>query len=263
MQLQFKRLCVAAACLWLSSSALADIVMAGTRIVYPATTKQVSVRLTNAGKQSSLVQVWTDRSATQSPFTPTDLADAPFLVTPPIFRIDSGRSQTLRLRYAGEALPQDRESVFWLNVLDVPPEPSTQAGEENENYVQLAIRTRLKIFYRPDKLAGSPQATVSGLQWSLVPGTDGNKPVLRVSNPGTYHASFAKIELVSGGQTYPYDLGGMAAPGGHADFPLSGLPQSELRSGMVRFQWLNDYGAIVNGEANLTGASGDTPHVDH
>ncbi|WP_409333365.1 fimbria/pilus periplasmic chaperone, partial [Escherichia coli] len=42
----------------------------------------------------------------------------PFTATPPVSRIDAKRGQTIKLMYtASSALPKDRESVFWFNVL--------------------------------------------------------------------------------------------------------------------------------------------------
>jgi chaperone protein EcpD len=63
-------------------------------------------------------------------------------------------------------VPQDRESVFWLNVLEIPPKPVGKA-----NHIQLTVRSRLKLFYRPAGLAGSPKAAVAQLRWRLVRGS--------------------------------------------------------------------------------------------
>ncbi|WP_324050354.1 fimbria/pilus periplasmic chaperone [Aeromonas caviae] len=118
--------------------------ISGTRVIYPANAREVTLELTNKGSSPSLVQVWID--AGDRRIRPGAEA-LPFLVTPPITRIEAQRGQSLRLAYVGQGLPQDRESVFWLNVLEVPPSvKSTQAGQ---NLVQLAFRSRIKMFYRP------------------------------------------------------------------------------------------------------------------
>ncbi|MEI3973708.1 fimbria/pilus periplasmic chaperone [Klebsiella pneumoniae] len=43
-----------------------------------------------------------------------DSVNVPFIITPLIFRIEPHTGQTLRIMYTGEALPNDRESIFWL-----------------------------------------------------------------------------------------------------------------------------------------------------
>lgn len=233
-------------------AARADVTLGGTRVIYPASARQVVIRLTNAGKLPSLVQVWADRSGDlrESPLTPENLENAPFLVTPPIFRLDAGRSQVLRLRYAGEILPSDRESAFWLNVLDVPPEP--EVGEGEENFVQLAVRTRVKIFYRPVQLAGSLEDSVRSLQWRVLQSDTPETTLLRVSNPGAYHVSFNRIALQVGERSWPYDRGGMVPPGASLDLRLPGPPTLDANVSSVRYQWINDFGAGIDASASLT-----------
>lgn len=83
-------------------------------------------------------------------------ATPPFVIIPPIFRMDSHKSQTLRMMYAFDALPQDRESVFWLNVLDIQP----KAAKNNDaNSLEFAFRTRIKVFARKNLSTVRPMPT--------------------------------------------------------------------------------------------------------
>lgn len=55
--------------------------------------------------------------------------------------------------YTGEALPNDRESIFWLNILDISAKPKFENKNNlnvNSNYLQLPIHSRIKLFYRPE-----------------------------------------------------------------------------------------------------------------
>lgn len=220
--------------------ASANVVVNGTRFVYPAKQQEISVRISNDGDQPSLVQAWIDRG---DPATRPEHADAPFLLTPPIFRVDPGKGQSLRLTFIEEPLPQDRETVFWFNMLDVPPLPTADDG----NYMQFAIRTRLKLFYRPEKLSGSADKAVDQVSWRLVSGADGT--ALRATNGSAFHVSLSDLEVQDGGQTYP-SQGGMVAPYASHDFPLSGA-QAPSASGTVVLHWINDYGVPSRREVRL------------
>lgn len=66
---------------------------------------------------------------------------------------------------ASSALPKDRESVFWFNVLEVPPKPDA-AKAANQSLLQLASCTRIKLFYRPEGLSGIPSDAPLALKWS-------------------------------------------------------------------------------------------------
>lgn len=215
--------------------------ISGTRVIYPAAAREVTLELINKGNTPSLVQVWIDSGDRR--IRPGAEA-VPFLITPPITRIEAQRGQSLRLAYVGQGLPQDRESVFWLNVLEVPPSAkSTQAGQ---NLVQLAFRSRIKLFYRPEGLAGDMEHSAHRLSWSLV--RQGAGYALRASNPSLYHVSISNLELQTT-QTKRYSnlSGGMVAPGGSFDFPVDRLSGS-VHAKAVTFYWLNDYGAREVGQ---------------
>jgi len=51
------------------------------------------------------MQVWVDRFG-ETPESANE--PVPFLVTPPIFRMEPNEGQSIRLLYTREALPQDR-----------------------------------------------------------------------------------------------------------------------------------------------------------
>ena len=229
------------ALLLLSWQAWGHVQISGTRVIYPANAREVTLELTNKGSTPSLVQVWLD--AGDRRIRPGAEA-LPFLITPPITRIEAQRGQSLRLAYVGQGLPQDRESVFWLNVLEVPPSvKSTQAGQ---NMVQLAFRSRIKMFYRPAGLAGNVERSAHRLTWRLV--HQGAGYALRASNPSLYHVSISNLELqTTQSKRYSNLSGGMVAPGGTFDFPVEQL-SGAVHAKRVTFHWLNDYGAREVGE---------------
>lgn len=119
----------------------ASMTISGTRIVFPGDEKETSVRTTNKGSQPALVQVWVDDGKADADINAVKI---PFVVTPPVYRVEPGRGQSVRLVYNGMNLPQDRESVYWFNMLEIPPAP---AGAVKKNRLELAFRTRIKIFF--------------------------------------------------------------------------------------------------------------------
>ncbi|MCV5920354.1 fimbria/pilus periplasmic chaperone, partial [Escherichia coli] len=70
----------------------------------------------------------------------------PFIITPPLFKLDPEKNNILRIVNITHGLPQDRESVYWVNVKAIP---SKSDDSENKNVLQIAVRTRIKLFYRP------------------------------------------------------------------------------------------------------------------
>lgn len=142
-----------------SENTLASAVISGTRIIYPSDSNEISVKIMNNGSAPILLQSWIDsgdRNARPSAIK------VPFVLTPPINRVDAGKGQTLRISYTGVSLPVDRESVFWLNVLEIP---GINQAKADQNTLQVAFRSRIKLFFRPAGLQGSANDAVQSIIW--------------------------------------------------------------------------------------------------
>ncbi|MHA4965346.1 fimbrial biogenesis chaperone [Pseudomonas extremorientalis] len=230
--------------------ARAGVIMHGTRVIYPADQQEVVVRLENKGDRPALVQAWLDTGDIRS--TPATVR-TPFTLSPPIFRIEPHQQQALRLRYTGAAAAPDRESLYWLNVLEVPP---LTAGTEQGNQIELAFRTRLRVFLRPQALPYSVASAASKLQWKLVAHEHGY--ALQATNPTPYHVSLSSVDLLNEGKRFT------KAPNKEAndslmmpcgDVKLFALPLlREYPTGAlnVEFTAVSDFGARVRHSASVT-----------
>lgn len=211
-------------------AAFASIQIGATRVIYHAVEKDVSVQVTNPGKLPVLLQSWTDDG---HPDIHPDAIRTPFILTPPLTRVNAESGQTLRLSYVGTPLPADRESVYWLNVLEIPP-----VSEKGSNQIQVAFRSRIKLLFRPVALDDKgAHAAISQLRWRA----QGNK--ISLSNPTPYYISAVAITLTRGSKkvSVPAD---MLAPNGSADLTLpAGVTADNADS--VTVDAINDYGTSV------------------
>lgn len=121
----------------------AGIVIYGTRVIYPADKKEVVVQLMNEGGSASLVQSWIDEGDTS---LPPEKIHVPFMLTPPVVRVPASSGQQLKIKKMANALPEDRESLFYLNVLDIPPNNVESTGK---NTLKFAMQNRIKLIWRP------------------------------------------------------------------------------------------------------------------
>jgi chaperone protein EcpD len=237
---------VTMAVLGVVSPANASVQILGTRVIYPAGEREVTVQLMSNGNSPRLLQVWVDSG---DPKETAETTKAPFLITPPMSRIEPGKGQALRLMFTGADLPQDRESVFWLNVLEIPPAPKADASGEAQNFLQFAVRTRIKIFYRPKTLKGDPMGSLDMLTWRLV--RDGAKYALECSNPSDYNVSFSDVRLK--GAAVPTDRvtgGGMCPAKGRESFAVES--EGTTVNGALVYSAINDYGGFVEREATYS-----------
>jgi P pilus assembly chaperone PapD len=226
------------------TSAYASVTLSGTRVVFPGSEKEATVQLTNDGKLPSLIQAWLDKGDERAS---PDAIDVPFVITPTVFRVEPGKGQTLRILYTGEPLPADKESLFWLNVLDVPPKASDKDGV---NRLQFAFRTRIKLMYRPAGLPGNAADAPARLKWTLG-ADDAHRPVLKATNPTAYVVNLAGVELKSAGKRFTAEFGHVA-PGETASFRLTGASGVDLAGATVLYSSVDDWGANHSHEAPVS-----------
>jgi chaperone protein EcpD len=226
-------------------TASASVVIAGTRVVFPAVNGEVTVRLNNEGKAPALVEAWIDAG---NPDSTPDTAHVPFLITPPLVRMNAGKGQSLRIVYTGQPLPKDRESLFWLNVLEIPPKPVAKPGEE-QNTLQFAVRSRLKLLFRPAELAtGDAPAAPRQVTWSVV--ADGAGYALQAHNPTPYHITFSQVALNVDQTRYTLDSG-MVAPLSSLRLPIRNLSHAPAAGTPVDYTTIDDFGAAKPDQGKL------------
>jgi len=220
------------------SSAQAGIQLVGTRVIYPAGEREVTVRMNNKGEAPRMVQAWIDDGDSKAS---AEAAKAPFLLTPPLSRVEPGKGQTLRIMFTGGDVPQDRESVYWLNVLEIPPKVT-----DTRNMLQFAVRTRVKIFYRPEGLAGDAASAIQKVSWRLIR-KDGGM-ALECTNATPYNVSIAGVGFKGTSLADTMGRGGLCPAMGRESFPVEGGTDS----GRLAYRAIDDYGAFVDGEAAYT-----------
>lgn len=233
---------VAAALITTALDAVAGIIVETTRVVYPADKREVTINVRNSSSAPSLVQAWLDDGNARS--KPGESA-VPFVLTPPLFRLDPTKSQSLRLVYTQDPLPADRESLFWLNVLDIPPRAA--ANPDLPNQLEMAFKHRMKVFFRPARLKGSAADAPAQLTWKLL-AKDGKLAGFQASNPTAYHVSLVQLTAKVDGHTIAAKPD-MVSPLGSARFDLKdpiALPGGPLP---IEFIFVNDYGGNVKATA--------------
>lgn len=203
----------------LSATAHAGIVMGGTRVIYEEGKREASISVTNADNAVPyLVQSWVEN------YSATDKSQPPFIVTPPLFRLDPEQKNVLRINFTGATLPSDHESVFWLNVKSIAP-----SKKDDANKLQVNIKSKFKIFYRPKNLPGDADEAWQKLTFQTL-GTS-----LVAHNPTPYFISFFSLSV--GGEDL--EEPGMIAP-------FSNKSWSVHHAGPVKWRAINDFGGVTD-----------------
>lgn len=144
------------------------------------------------------------------------------------YQVKQGKKEnTLRIINAtNHQLPGDRESLFWVNVKAIP---AMEKDQKNENTLQLAIISRIKMFYRPTNLAMAPEEAPAMLRFRR----SGSK--LTLINPTPYFITVTNMK--AGNSNLPNT---MVPPKGEVSVDIT-----HAATGDISFQTINDYGALT------------------
>lgn len=240
------KLLVGAAVTSLMSSAQAAIALDRTRVVFPGSEKSVSLSVRNQNTELPyLAQGWLEdergvKLEGQSAFT----------VLPPLQRVEpKGQTQVkIQAMPAASQLPQDRESLFYFNLREIPPQ------SDKPNVLQIALQTRIKMFYRPAAIAeAAAQQQANPYQEKLILEKSGDG--YTVHNPTPYFVTLIGASASKGGEVVKGFEPLMVPPKGSAKL---GGSAAALGATPV-LVYVNDYG----GQPVLTfRCAGNTCQVD-
>ncbi|PHM49478.1 fimbrial biogenesis chaperone [Xenorhabdus miraniensis] len=204
---------------------LAGVVIGGTRVVYLSDQKEASISINNPETDISyLIQSWVQDEH--------DETKVPFIITPPLFKLTAGNENILRIVKIGNNLPDDRESLFWLNIKSIPATAKTE-----QNQLQITVKSRFKLFFRPASLADNASVAYKALKFK----TDGHK--LIAENPTPYYISFSELHTGNDAKNYEIKSAGMIPPFDQVswDVPIQNINQ-------VTWKTINDFGGIMSEE---------------
>ncbi|EHD2260920.1 fimbria/pilus periplasmic chaperone [Vibrio cholerae] len=161
----------------LAGQAQAAVSLDRTRVIYPGEAKSMSLTIRNNNKTLPyLAQAWLEDSEGNK-------INSPFTVLPPVQRLEPGAESLIKIQALPmfKQLPQDRESLFYFSLREVPPR------SDKPNTLQLALQTRIKFFYRPASLLIEPGSNKAPWQEKLTLQQVAGK--YQLNNPTPYYVT--------------------------------------------------------------------------
>lgn len=211
-------------------SAQAAVNIGTTRVIFNQGETQRTVMLVNDGDYPVVVQSWVDDG---SPENGPSQTNAPFVVLPPVLKIQPGEQRELRIMTTGSGLAGDYESLFWLNVYQIPPEMKVaQAGEK----VRLALRNQLKVLWRPKNTGVLTEKTINLLSFHYEAGE------IYAVNDSSWNITLANVLLGD------YSTSGIVVSP-HSRRTIFNLATAEMKNNKINF-------TVINDEGNRWGFSG-------
>ncbi|WP_375540724.1 fimbria/pilus periplasmic chaperone [Serratia silvae] len=207
-----------------AQQAQAAIALDRTRVIFDGSQKSVSLSVSNQNKQLPyLAQGWIEDEQGNK-------IQTPLTVLPPVQRIEPGKPSQVKIQAlpAAKLLKQDRETVYYFNLREIPPK-STKA-----NTLQIALQTRIKLFYRPVGIAIDTNAAPPQEQMTL--SKQGDKYL--VNNPTPYYVTIVDASSKKDGAGVKGFEPLMVPPKGSLPLTVSAASVG----GSPVLTYINDYG---------------------
>lgn len=223
--MNFRKMSLLLAGLLISSQSMAAFTLNGTRFIYEGGSKNISFEVTNHVPDTWGGQVWIDNES-----MPADSVS--LIPAPTFFKVDGNQKQVIRILDVNDALlPKDRESLFRLNVQEIPPAP-----KNGGNVLSMAMNTQVKLIYRPTSLSAARQNAEKQLRIEQRGSTS------MLVNPTPYY--FAVVALHNGAT----DKGTVISVPKSSPSPGTLAPHAEVPLGKVvslpvTVEAIDDYGA--------------------
>lgn len=217
--------------------AQAAVALDRTRVVFNGGEKSTSLSISNENKQLPyLAQGWVEDAQGNKITTP-------LTVLPPLQRLEPGAKSQIKVQAlpAANLLAQDRETLFYFNLREIPPK------SDKPNTLQLALQTRIKLFYRPKALSNTEGTAPWQEQLTLTRQGD----TYQVNNPTPYYVTIVDASSKQGGASAKGFEPLMVAPKGNETFSVGA---SVLGNAPV-LTYVNDYGGRPQLQFTCNGSS--------
>lgn len=162
-----------------------------TRVVFDGSKDAASMTITNNNTQLPyLAQGWIEDEQGNK-------ITSPLIVLPPVQRLEPGKKSQVKVQAlpAVNSLPQDRETVYYFNLREIPPR------SDKANSLQIALQTRIKLFYRPASIVPSQQERSDPWQKQLILTREADD--FQVNNPTPYYITLIDARSSKEGKTSP------------------------------------------------------------
>lgn len=220
-------------------SALGTIQVNTTRVIFEELENEQTVEVNNIGEKTALVQVWLSEDDNTN-----KIKDTGFIITQPMFKVKSGKSKVVRIIGTDEIknlYPKDRETMLWINFLDIPPE-----NKKGVNSLSIAVHTKMKFFYLPEKIDITRAEAAEKLTWTIE--TIGKNSYLIAKNNSPIYVSLGKLALKN--NTKIKLDSSTVAPFSETKYKITGGVFNE-KNAIVEYSYIDDLGAYISKETNL------------
>ncbi|SKA50401.1 fimbrial chaperone [Photobacterium toruni] len=208
---------------FMTTQCYASFVLDGTRYIYDGNKKNIAVQITNDSNNEYGGQIWIENTD-----QPKD--NIYFIPAPAFFTISKNQIQIDSIINVNNSLPKNKESLFYLNVQEIPLKSTTN------NSLQIAMNTRVKLIYRPKAIINDRAGAENKIN---IISKNGD---IYLNNPTPYYFAITSVNA----NNQPLQLSSVIMNRLTVFKPFSKVMLGNYGDKNISFKAINDYGAVIN-----------------
>lgn len=198
----------------------ANVIYSGTRFIYNENDNDIIINIKNNNSVIDyLIQSWITKDE-------HNVQNTPFIITPPLFKLNKEQSAILRITKITSIAQTDRESLFYINSKAIP------ITESKNNSLHISIKSVFKLFYRPNGLTETVEEATKKIIFFI-----NNKKEMIIKNDSEYY--FTILNIFSNGEKKEISV--MLSP-----FSEINIGKNHFGTDKVGWSYINDFGNEVN-----------------
>lgn len=239
----FNKIAILGFILLASTNCIAGVVMDKTRVVMYDNEQAQQLTLANTNDFPVITQLWVDDGDIDA--TPEN-TKAPIMVVPGMLKFTPGEHKSIRLINLNHTEKRDQEEMYWLNIYEIPPEPSNYEAGSGDQLMILTIRTQIKVFLRPINLKTEQDTRFDKQYFAL------NNDRLTIKNDSPFFIVYSQVLLSDGlneVKIYPEILSPFSSKSINITSSEKTLKNKNVT---IKFDYIDDDGVVNSKNAKLT-----------
>lgn len=151
------------------------------RFIFIESQNQEVIEIKNKTDNNYFIQSWI------SHYNENNDDELPFIITPPLIKIEKDENYSLKIFRLGEIEKKDRETLYRINIKRIP---LLSNSDGNENLLHISMNSVYNLIYRPISIEKNAKTSYEKIEFLKNKNNE-----LIINNPTPYFITLLKISL--------------------------------------------------------------------
>ncbi|WP_100159380.1 fimbrial biogenesis chaperone [Proteus columbae] len=194
------------------------------KFIFIESKEQEIIEIKNSTNSDYFIQSWI------SNYDDNNNAELPFMITPPLFKIEKDENYSLKIIKTDEVKQKDRETLYRVNIKRIP---LLSDSDEDKNLLHISMNSIYNLIYRPISIEKDAMDAYEKIQF-----LKNEKNEFVVNNPTPYFITLIKVNFEG---TLFIDQSKTIPP-----FKKYNTKKIIKKNGLIKWKTIDQYGMEIN-----------------